>query len=106
MGAKVDPMKPFTVQFHRTVKNVGLANSTYRAKIFSNSKLDIKVVPEVLSFKSLNEQMDFDVTVGGSDLQDRSQVSGSLVWSDGVHSVRSPILVYAYVPNKLQNMVT
>nr|XP_028944350.1 subtilisin-like protease SBT4.4 [Malus domestica] len=98
MGAKVDPMKPFTVQFHRTVKNVGLANSTYRAKIFSNSKLDIKVVPEVLSFKSLNEQMDFDVTVGGSDLQDRSQVSGSLVWSDGTHSVRSPILVYAYVP--------
>ncbi|TQD90843.1 hypothetical protein C1H46_023610 [Malus baccata] len=75
MGAKVDPTKPFTVQFHRTVKNVGLANSTYRAKIFSNSKLDIKVVPEVLSFKSLNEQMDFDVTVGGSDLQDRSQVS-------------------------------
>ncbi|CAN6556949.1 unnamed protein product [Malus baccata var. baccata] len=106
MGAKVDPTKPFTVQFHRTVKNVGLANSTYRAKIFSNSKLDIKVVPEVLSFKSLNEQMDFDVTVGGSDLQDRSQVSGSLVWSDGIHSVRSPILIYAYVPNKLQNMVT
>lgn len=38
----------------------------------------------------------FDVTVVGNDLPDRSEVSGSLVWSDGVHNVRSPIVVYAF----------
>lgn len=93
MGAKVEPSKPFSVNFHRRVKNVGLANSTYVVKILLNSKVDIKVVPEVLSFKSLNEETD------------QSQVSGSLVWSDGVHSVRSPIVVYAYIQIKQQNMV-
>ncbi|RXI04304.1 hypothetical protein DVH24_038578 [Malus domestica] len=92
MGAKVEPTNPFSVNFHRRVKNVGLANSTYKAKIFLNSKVDIEVMPEVLSFKSLNEEKDFDVTVVGRGLPDQSQVSGSLVWSDGVHSVRSPIV--------------
>ncbi|KAM1148723.1 hypothetical protein ACFX2B_029093 [Malus domestica] len=106
MRAKVEPTNPFSVNFHRRVKNVGLANSTYKAKIFLNSKVDIKVVPELLSFKSLNEEKDFDVTVVGSGLPDQSQVSGSLVWSDGVHSVRSPIVVYAYIQQKQQNMVS
>ncbi|KAM2574025.1 hypothetical protein TB2_006027 [Malus domestica] len=45
MGAKVEAVKPFTVDFQRRVKNVGLANSTYKAKIFSYSKFVIKVVP-------------------------------------------------------------
>ncbi|TQE00862.1 hypothetical protein C1H46_013402 [Malus baccata] len=45
MGAKVEAVKPFTVDFERRVKNVGLANSTYKAKIFSYSKFVIKVVP-------------------------------------------------------------
>ncbi|KAM1341747.1 hypothetical protein ACFX13_006249 [Malus domestica] len=96
MGAKVAEMEPFTVNFHRRVNNVGLPNSTYRARISSNSKVDIKVVPEVLSFESLNEERTFDVIVTGSGLPDQSQVSGSLVWTDGVHSVRSPIVVYVF----------
>ncbi|KAM2940758.1 hypothetical protein COP2_030070 [Malus domestica] len=69
------------------------------AKILSDSKVDIKVVPEVLSFDSLNEEKDFDVTIVGSGVRNQSQVSGSLVWSDGIYSVRSPIVVYAYVHN-------
>ncbi|KAL6275763.1 hypothetical protein ACE6H2_019364 [Prunus campanulata] len=95
-----------TVNFHRRVKNVGLANSTYKATIFSNSNADIKVVPEVLSFQSLDEEKDFEVTVAGSDLPDGAQVSGSLVWSDGTHRVRSPIVVYTYIQQEHQNMVT
>ncbi|XP_021833688.1 subtilisin-like protease SBT4.3 [Prunus avium] len=94
MGAKVEPMKPFAVEFHRRVKNVGLANATYTAKIFSESKVEIKVVPEVLSFKSLNEEKTFNMTVAGSGLPYGSQVSAALVWFDGTHNVRSPIVVY------------
>ncbi|KAM5583484.1 hypothetical protein ABKV19_003405 [Rosa sericea] len=94
MGAKVKPMESFTVEFSRRVKNVGLANSIYKAKIFSTSKIDIKVVPDVLSFKSLNEEKTFNVTVVGSSLPVESHVSASLVWSDGTHSVRSPIVVH------------
>lgn len=41
--------------------NVGLANSTYKARIFADStQVDIKVVPEALSFKSLSEEKPFD----------------------------------------------
>ncbi|XP_008221856.1 PREDICTED: subtilisin-like protease SBT4.3 [Prunus mume] len=94
MGAKVAAVEPFTVKFHRTVKNVGLANSTYRAIMSPNAKVDIKVVPEVISFASLNEEKTFDVTVAGSGLPYELRVSASLVWSDGTHSVRSPIVVY------------
>lgn len=63
-------------------------------------------MPEVLSFQSLDEEKDFDVTVARSDLPDGAQVSGSLVWSDGTHRVTSPNVVYAYIQHEHQNMVT
>ncbi|KAK9912856.1 hypothetical protein M0R45_036691 [Rubus argutus] len=93
MVAIVGPMTPFTVKIHRRVINVGLANSTYQAKILSNSQVDIKVMPQVLAFKSLNEEKTFDVSIIGSGIPDGSHVSASLLWYDGTHSVRSPILV-------------
>ncbi|KAK9912826.1 hypothetical protein M0R45_036666 [Rubus argutus] len=93
LAGVVTPMKPFSISFHRRVKNVGLSNSTYKANILPNSGVDIRVVPELLSFKSLNEEKTFDVTIAGKPLQDGSHVSSSLVWSDGTHSVRSPILI-------------
>ncbi|XP_008245822.1 PREDICTED: subtilisin-like protease SBT4.4 [Prunus mume] len=95
MAANVTSMKLFMINFHRRVKNVGLANSNYKALISSNSKVDIKVVPEVLSFKSLNEEKNFTVTVDGRDMPEGSHVSASLCWYDGSHNciVRSPIVI-------------
>lgn len=84
----------FSVQFQRSVKNVGLANSIYKAEVAPNAKLDIKVVPEVLSFKSLNEVKTFNVTVKGGGLAVGSVLPSSIVWSDGTHRVRSPIVVF------------
>ncbi|KAF4378598.1 hypothetical protein G4B88_023138 [Cannabis sativa] len=95
MTATVAINKPIQVSFHRRVKNVGIANSTYKAQIFSRSLTNIKVVPEVLSFKSLNEELSFDVIVNGGSLTKKiPMVSASLVWSDGTHSVRSPIVLH------------
>uniref|UniRef100_A0A6N2L3Y1 Subtilisin-like protease fibronectin type-III domain-containing protein n=1 Tax=Salix viminalis TaxID=40686 RepID=A0A6N2L3Y1_SALVM len=94
MAAKVAVEESFTIKFQRTVTNVGNANSTYKAKIFSHSSLKIKVVPEILSFKSWKEKKSFDVTISGRDLTSNPVLSALLVWSDGSHSVRSPIVVY------------
>ncbi|KAL4599151.1 hypothetical protein ACB092_11G106800, partial [Castanea dentata] len=94
MAAEVFPAKPFNVTFHRTVTNVGLATSSYKAKIVTNSKVNIKVEPEVLTFKSLNEKKSFVVSVSGSGLPVKSRLSASLVWSDGTYSVRSPIVLH------------
>ncbi|KAM1589437.1 hypothetical protein ACFX10_028328 [Malus domestica] len=85
----------FLIQFQRTVKNVGHANSIYKAKTISKPGINIKVVPQVLSFKSLNEKKTFKVTVFGRSIPLLTRVSASLVWTDGTHSVRSPILVSA-----------
>ncbi|KAK6271906.1 hypothetical protein POUND7_008989 [Theobroma cacao] len=97
LTAKVPVGKSFTVVFHRRVTNVGVARSTYKVKVSSNTKLKVKVIPEVLSFKSLKEKKSYNVTVTGEALGGTSMLSTSLVWSDGTHSVRSPIVVYTFV---------
>lgn len=86
----------FNVTFIRTVTNVGMANSTYKSKVVLShgSKLDVKVSPSVLSMKSMNEKQSFTVTVSGSDLDPKLPLSAILIWSDGTHNMRSPIVVY------------
>ncbi|RID79266.1 hypothetical protein BRARA_A02017 [Brassica rapa] len=83
------------ITFSRTVTNVGRNISTYKAKLTGNPKLSITVEPQTLSFKSSWEKKSFTVTVSGKSLAQISGiVSASLVWSDGSHNVRSPIVVY------------
>ncbi|XP_042477650.1 subtilisin-like protease SBT4.13 [Macadamia integrifolia] len=90
--------KPFAINFTRTVKNVGSENSIYKTSVIitSHSNITISVKPSVLSFKSLNEDKSFVVTVSGSKLNPKtSMASASLEWSDGTHTVRSPIVVHS-----------
>ncbi|XP_019088267.1 PREDICTED: subtilisin-like protease SBT4.11 [Camelina sativa] len=96
MSAKLGSNSTFTVMFKRTVTNVGTPNSTYKSEVVLNygSKLNVKVSPSVLSMKSLNEKQTFTVTVSGSELDSKLPSSASLVWSDGTHNVKSPIVVY------------
>ncbi|KAF3437808.1 hypothetical protein FNV43_RR20564 [Rhamnella rubrinervis] len=95
MAAQVLPEKPFGVSFHRTVKNVGVANSTYKVSVSpSVSRINVSVVPEVLSFNSLKEKRSFVATVNGGEIGAETMLSASVVWSDGTHSVTSPIVVY------------
>ncbi|KAE8697436.1 putative Subtilisin serine endopeptidase family protein [Hibiscus syriacus] len=96
LSAQVKPGESFTVHFPRTVTNVGVATSTYNATIFSDSKLEIEVIPKILSFESLTEKKTYNVTVKGKALSEQSMVSGSLRWSDGIHMVRSPIVIHSY----------
>lgn len=78
--------------FNRTVTNVGAAESTYQASMIAPSGLSIKVNPISLSFKSVGETQSFVVTVGATI--GSKTLSGSLVWSDGVHKVTSPIVAF------------
>ncbi|KAI3793303.1 hypothetical protein L1987_35920 [Smallanthus sonchifolius] len=78
--------------FTRTVTNVGAADSSYQATVVAPSGLVVKVNPSSLAFKAVGEKQSFVVTVDatiGSDM-----LSGSLVWSDGVHKVTSPIVAF------------
>ena len=92
---RVGGNKSFSSNFSRSVTNVGSSVSTYKAIVKGHPDLQITVNPSVLSLKSLNEKHSFVVTVTGKGLPTGSSIlSTQLVWSDGVHSVRSPVVVY------------
>ncbi|KAI3906324.1 hypothetical protein MKW92_052058 [Papaver armeniacum] len=96
LGANMRSGVPFNIDFTRTVTNVGAPNSTYKVKITSDDRLKVTVVPDVLSFGSPNEKKSFVVNVAGGGLKDDDTATGSIVWSDEVHTVRSPIVVYTH----------
>ncbi|XP_052207257.1 cucumisin-like [Diospyros lotus] len=89
-------LTPFNQTFKRTVTNVGLPSSTYHARLTnynSAQALRISVEPTVLTFTSLGQKLGFLVKVEG--VIGATRVSASLVWDDGTHQVRTPIVVYA-----------
>ncbi|OIW02822.1 hypothetical protein TanjilG_29598 [Lupinus angustifolius] len=93
LATHVQPNQTFVFNFTRTVTNVGFANSTYKVRVRKSLHLRIKVVPRVISFKSLNEKQSFVVKVVGGKFPDGSVPSSSLEWTDGTHNVRCPIVV-------------
>ncbi|XP_043692924.1 subtilisin-like protease SBT4.10 [Telopea speciosissima] len=95
IGAGVHANASFTLHFPRTVTNVDISNSTYKVTIGLQPLLHITVNPNVLSFKSLNEKQQFTVNVSGAAIPHDSVVSTWLLWSDGIHNVRSPIVFWA-----------
>ncbi|MCL7040536.1 hypothetical protein MKW94_016669, partial [Papaver nudicaule] len=94
-GAHVQVDSTIKLKFTRTVTNVGTKNSTYKVKITSDDRIKVTVEPEILSFEALNEKKLFVVNVVGEGLGQNETATASLVWSDTVHSVRSPIVVYS-----------
>lgn len=80
--------------YHRTVTNVGPSPSaSYKATLTVQAGLDIQVTPDVLTFSSIGESKSYTLTVSGAVDETTGFGSGSLVWDDGLHQVRSPIAV-------------
>lgn len=83
----------------RTVKNVGSA-AKYTAKIVNPAGVSVEVEPRTLEFSRIGEEKMFKITL---KVRKRSvpaaptkhYVFGRLIWSDGKHYVRSPIVVQA-----------
>ncbi|CAA0816278.1 Subtilisin-like protease SBT5.3 [Striga hermonthica] len=83
-----------SVTVSRKVKNVG-PPGTYKARIRSPRGVSVKIEPDTLRFEKVGEEKGFKVRVnarrqgGGS----KDYAFGQLIWSDGHHYVRSPIVV-------------
>ncbi|KAG9443157.1 hypothetical protein H6P81_019011 [Aristolochia fimbriata] len=87
--------RPFATNFRRLVTNVGSEKAVYKATFVTRSKLlKVTVIPDTLSFTKMHEKKWYKVIVSGGPLGNLGGVSGSLVWTDSVHRVRSPIVVY------------
>ncbi|XP_058083580.1 subtilisin-like protease SBT5.3 [Magnolia sinica] len=77
----------------RTVKNVGQP-STYTAHIDSPSGISVSIEPMSLKFEKIGEEKTFKVSLQAKEGGVASEyVFGKLIWSDGMHYVRSPIVV-------------
>ncbi|XP_037497446.1 subtilisin-like protease SBT1.5 [Jatropha curcas] len=88
--------------FIRTVTNVGNPNSVYKVTIKPPVGVNVTVEPEKLVFRRVGQKLSFLVRVasravklspGGSSMR-----SGSIVWSDGKHTVTSPLVVTMQQP--------
>ncbi|KZV44977.1 Subtilase 4.13 isoform 2 [Dorcoceras hygrometricum] len=85
----------FSAHFNRTVTNVGSTNSIYKAITSSSLDYNITVNPSILKFSALGQKQSFEVTISGTMSSNTKLMTASLEWSDGVHSARSPIVVYS-----------
>jgi hypothetical protein len=77
----------------RTITNVGAVNSRYVAVVEPPLGITIAVKPHILTFNSVIKTISFTVKVSSSHKVTTGYSFGSLTWTDGVHSVRSPISV-------------
>lgn len=89
--------------FTRKVTNVGSRRSIYNASIDVPEILQVKVEPYVLSFTKIGEEKSFSVIVDGPPITQVPIISGSITWKDGVHEVRTPLVVYTVIPKALSN---
>ncbi|GLT73825.1 hypothetical protein SLA2020_456580 [Shorea laevis] len=86
-----DLSRPITIT--RRVKNVG-PSGTYYSHIKSPHGVSVLVKPRHLTFKRIGEEKKFKVTFKArSKVDPREYVFGMLVWTDGIHYVRSPLVV-------------
>ncbi|KAJ0964120.1 hypothetical protein J5N97_029242 [Dioscorea zingiberensis] len=83
--------------FYRTVTNVGFSKSTYYATIYEPENLKISVEPSKLSFSQIGEKKSFVVKVNGGLLFQQPIISAHITWFDGVHSVRTPLVVFTTI---------
>ncbi|XP_058083441.1 subtilisin-like protease SBT5.3 [Magnolia sinica] len=77
----------------RTVKNVGHP-STYTARILAPPGISVSVKPMSLKFEKIGEEKTFEVSLRAKEGGVAGEyVFGKLIWSDGKHYVRSPVVV-------------
>ncbi|MCO5598923.1 hypothetical protein L7F22_053022 [Adiantum nelumboides] len=91
----------FEATFTRTLTNVGVASSTYRSIVEPPTNVSVVVMPTTLFFEKVDQKISFSIIFRAKAQEfispQRAALSfGSLLWSDGVHQVRSPISFWRF----------
>ncbi|KAM7525955.1 hypothetical protein LguiA_015857 [Lonicera macranthoides] len=77
----------------RAVTNVGPVESMYKAKLTNPTGTIISVNPNVLVFNARTKKLSFEVTISVTKPATMDYTFGNLVWTDGSHEVKTPIVV-------------
>ncbi len=82
-----------SVTVTRKLKNVG-SPGTYAARVHAPIGISVHVEPNILKFENVGEEKSFKLTFKAKEAGvAKDYVFGELIWSDGKHHVRSPIVV-------------
>jgi len=76
----------------RTVKNVGSSSAAYNANVVAPSGITVAVNPASFTIAA-GATKSYTVTFTRTTATLNAYVFGSLTWSDGTHSVRSPLTI-------------
>ncbi|KAG2671483.1 hypothetical protein I3760_14G138200 [Carya illinoinensis] len=83
-----------TMTIKRTVRNVGhKKNTIYFASIVKPDGVEVFIWPRALIFSWFNEENSYYVTLKPLKKSQGRYDFGEIVWSDGFHKVRSPLVV-------------
>ncbi|KAJ9541499.1 hypothetical protein OSB04_028005 [Centaurea solstitialis] len=83
-----------TVTIKRTVRNVGAKKTAiYFASIVSPHGVEVTVWPRILFFSCFRDEISYYVTLKPQKVSQGRYDYGEIVWSDGFHTVRSPLVV-------------
>ncbi|KAK6155799.1 hypothetical protein DH2020_010047 [Rehmannia glutinosa] len=77
---------------HRTVTNVGPPVSSYHVVVSPFKGASVKVEPARLDFTGKRKKMTYKITFT-TRYRQTAPVFGSVTWKDGVHRVRSPVVI-------------
>ncbi|XP_004500923.1 CO(2)-response secreted protease-like [Cicer arietinum] len=82
-----------TVNVTRTVTNIGEEDETvYTPIIDAPIGVDVKLIPDKLQFKKSIKKLSFKVVFSSTSTLEED-LFGSITWSNGKHSVRSPFVL-------------
>lgn len=83
------------VKYKRVVTNVGSSvDAVYEVKVNAPADVEISVSPSKLVFNAENQTQAYEIQfAGGRAASAGAAAYGSIEWSDGAHSVRSPIAI-------------
>ncbi|KAI4373722.1 hypothetical protein MLD38_011812 [Melastoma candidum] len=83
-----------TISVKRTARNVGRErNAIYFARVVSPNGVEVSVWPRVMIFSWFTSENTYYVTMKPTMKSKGKCEFGEIVWSDGFHSVRSPLSV-------------
>ncbi|XP_049932418.1 subtilisin-like protease SBT3.18 [Nymphaea colorata] len=82
-----------TTTVRRTLRNVGWSNAIYFASVVNPEGVEVMVWPRMMSFTKYIEKISYHVTLTPLKNSKGRYDLGEIVWFDGYHHVRTPLVV-------------
>ncbi|CAN6464930.1 unnamed protein product [Victoria cruziana] len=82
-----------TVTIRRTLRNVGWSDAIYFASVVSPEGVEVIVWPRMMAFTKYIEKITYHVTLTPLKNSKGRYDFGEIVWFDGYHHVRTPLVV-------------